>query len=117
MNDPLEPWEIILYPLLAGGIILWDNWPPMVYWSRLIKPEVLLWGVAGVIEFYHWRQRIPLLSRAILIGLPMSLIAALVMPGNSRMMYWIVLGIFLYLGLLGLLINRFDRWQENRKRH
>jgi hypothetical protein len=89
----------------------------MIYWSCLVKPEVLLWVGVGVFEFFHWRRRIPLISRAILVGLPLSLTAMLVLPGNSRMMYWIVLGIFLYLGLLGLLINWFDRWRENHKRH
>jgi hypothetical protein len=117
MNDPLESWEIIFYPLVAFGVVLWKNWPPVFYWSQLLRLEVLLWGVAGVIEFYHWRQRIPLLSRAILIGLPMSLIAALVMPGNPRVMYWAALGLFLYLGLLGLISNRFERWRDKHKRH
>jgi hypothetical protein len=108
---------MIVYPLIAIGIILGNNWPPMIYWSRLVKLEVLLWIGAGVFEFFHWRRRIPIIARAVLVGLPLSLTATLVLPGNSRLMYWIVLGIFFYLGLLGFLITRFDRWRENRKRH
>jgi hypothetical protein len=117
LNDALEPWEIIFYPFVAVVIVLWNNWPPMFYWSQLLRLEVLLWIVLGVFEVFHWRRRIPLLSRAILVGLPMSLTATLVMPGSSRLFYWIAIGLSLYLGLLGFLFNRFDRWWANRKRH
>jgi hypothetical protein len=117
LNDALEPWEIIIYPLIGVGIILWNHWPPTFYWSQMWRFEVLLWTVAGVFEFFHWRRRIPLIARAILVGLPMSLTGTLVLPSSSRLMYWLVLGIFLYLGLLGFLVNRFDGWRENRKRH
>jgi hypothetical protein len=117
LNDALEPWEILFYPFVAVVIVLWKNWPPMFYWSQLLRLEVLLWIVLGVFEFFHWQRRIPLLSRAVLIGLSMTLTATLVVPGNSRVFYWITLGLFLYLGFLGFLSNRFDRWRANRKRH
>jgi hypothetical protein len=88
MNDRLETWEIIVYPLIVIGLTLRLNWPPAFQWLHLWQFHVLVWVVLGVIEVYHWRGRIPLLSRAVLIGLPMTLIAALQMPGNPRLFYW-----------------------------
>lgn len=117
LNDALEPWEIIAYPLAAMGIVLWSNWPPTFHWSQVWRLETLFWIVLGVFEVYHWRRRLPLLSRAVLVGLPMTLMATLVMPGTSRLFYWIAIGMFLFLGCLGLLSNRVDRWRENHKRH
>ena len=117
LNDALEPWEMIAYPLAAVGIVIWGSWPATFYWSHLWRLEVFFWIVVGVFETYHWRRCFPLLSRAVLVGLPMTLTAALVMPGTSRLFYWIALGMFLFIGLLGLLSHWFDRWQERRRHH
>jgi hypothetical protein len=61
----------------------------------------------GVTEVYHWRGRIPLLSRAVLIGLPMTLMSALLMSGHPRLFYWIAIGLFLYFGFVGLAFKPF----------
>jgi hypothetical protein len=116
MNERLETWEIIGYPLIIIGLSLWLYWPPVFQWSRLWQFHVLVWVVLGVLEVYHWRGRFPLLSRAVLLGLSMTLMAALLMPGNPRILYWFAIGLFLYLGLLEWISNRFDRWWANRKR-
>ncbi|MCX7601447.1 MAG: hypothetical protein N2Z75_05835 [Meiothermus sp.] len=118
-RDPLERWEIGVYPLLSMALMAWLSWPPGFYWSQVLRWETLLWAGLGVVEIDRFRHQHPGLSRVILIALSLSLSFVLFNPGNPRLMFWIALGLLGYLWFLLSIpevLRRAGRWLRVRKK-
>lgn len=118
-REPLEPWEIGVYPLLALALMAWLSWPLAFYWPQVLRWETLLWVALGVGEVYRFRHLRPGLSRVILIALPLSLSFALFNPGDPRLIFWIAMGLLGYLWLLESIpgvLRRVGQWLKQGKK-
>jgi hypothetical protein len=117
-NDPLETWEVWLYPLLIVGVLALLSRPAMLHWAALGTLEVLLLTGAGLLEMLLGFRKRPVVTRSVLIAVSATLALTLFQGGDQRVMYWITLGLCLYgYGLtLGLdLILRFVAWVRRVK--
>lgn len=118
-HEPLEPWEIGVYPLLSLALMAWLSWPPTFYWPQVLRWETLLWVSLGVGEIYRLRHQSPGLSRAFLVALPLSLSFALFNPGDPRLIFWMALGLLGYLWFLESIsevLRRVGLWLRQGKK-
>ena len=139
-SDPLEPWELWLYPLLMFFTIGWLSWPLTFYWPQwtgiarslarllpwtgiarslarllpVVRLETAVWIAVGVGEIYHFRRQRPFLSRTILIALPLSLAYGLFNPGDPRLIFWVAIGLCLYVYGLETVPAWIRHWLRNR---
>lgn len=114
-SDPIEPWELWLYPLLMFFIIGWLSWPLTFYWPQVVQLETAVWIAVGVGEIYHFRRQRPFLSRTILIALPLSLAYGLFNPGDPRLIFWVAIGLCLYIYGLETVPTWIRNWLRNRR--
>ncbi|NJK42850.1 MAG: hypothetical protein HC933_00095 [Pleurocapsa sp. SU_196_0] len=117
-NDPLETWEVWLYPLLIVGVLALRSQPTTLHWAALGTLEVLVLSGAGLLEMLVGFRKRPVVTRSVLIALSATLALTLFQGGDQRVMYWITLGLCLYgYGLtLGLdLFLRFMTWVRRVK--
>lgn len=115
-REPLERWEIWVYPLVSFTTIAWLSWPLTLYWHQVLRWETLLWIGLGIGEIYHFRHKRPGLSRAALVALPLSLSFGLFNPGDPRLIFWIALGLFGYLWLLDSLPSALGSIHQRLRR-
>lgn len=119
-TDPLETWEVLLYPLLVVGVVVLRTQPLQLYPAQFFQLEVLGSLLLGSWEVWRSRNQRPGLARAVLLGVTMSLSFALFVKGDHRLIYAITLGLMLYIWVLteGLpaLWWRFKDWLEGRRR-
>ena len=118
-TDPLETWEVLLYPLLIVGVVVLRTQPLQFYPAQFFQLEVLVSLLLGSWEVWRSRNARPGLARAVLIGVTMSLSFALFVKGDHRLIYAITLGLMLYMWALteGLpaLWWRVKDWLELRR--
>jgi hypothetical protein len=119
-TEPLETWEVLLYPLLVIGVVVLRTQPLQLYPAQFFQLEVLASFLLGSWEVWRSRSTRPGLARAVLLGVTMSLSFALFVKGDHRIIYGITLGLMLYLWVLtdGLptLSWRFTQWLETRRK-
>ena len=119
-TEPLETWEVLLYPLLVIGVVVLNEQPLRLYPAQFFQLEVLVSLLLGGWEVWRSRNTRPGLARAVLIGTTMSLSFALFVKGDHRLIYAITLGLMLYIWVLveGLpaLWWRVKDWLEARSR-
>ena len=119
-TDPLETWEVLLYPLLVVGVVVLRTQPLQLYPAQFLQLEVLASLLLGSWEIWRSRSKRPALARAVLLAMPMSLSFALFVKGDHRLIYAITLGLMLYMWVLteGLpaLWWRVQDWLEMRRR-
>ena len=118
-TEPLETWEVLLYPLLVIGVVVFRTQPLQLYPAQFFQLEVLLSLLFGSWEIWRSRNTRPGLARAVLLGVTMSLSFALFVKGDHRLIYAITLGLMLYIWVLieGLpaLWWRVKDWLEGRR--
>ena len=118
-TEPLETWEVLLYPLLIIGVVVLRTQPLQFYPAQFFTLEVLASLLLGSWEVWRSRNARPGLARAVLIGVTMSLSFALFVKGDHRFIYAITLGLMFYMWLLtdGLpaLWWRVKAWLEARR--
>ena len=118
-TEPLETWEVLLYPLLVVGVVVLRTQPLQFYPAQFFQLEVLVSLLLGSWEVWRSRNARPGLARAVLIGVTMSLSFALFVKGDHRLIYAITLGLMLYMWALteGLpaLWWRVKDWLELRR--
>ena len=119
-TEPLETWEVLLYPLLVIGVVVLRTQPLQLYPAQFFQLEVLVSLLLGSWEIWRSRNTRPGLARAVLLGVTMSLSFALFVKGDHRLIYAITLGLMLYIWALteGLpaLWWRVKDWLEARRR-
>ena len=118
-TEPLETWEVLLYPLLVVGVVVLRTQPLQFYPVQFFQLEVLVSLILGSWEVWRSRNERPGLARAVLLGVTMSLSFALFVKGDHRLIYAITLGLMLYIWALteGLprLWWRVKDWLETRR--
>ena len=118
-TEPLETWEVLLYPLLVIGVVVLRTQPLQLYPAQFFQLEVLVSLLLGSWEIWRSRNTRPGLARAVLLGVTMSLSFALFVKGDHRLIYAITLGLMLYIWVLieGLpaLWWRVKDWLEARR--
>ena len=118
-TEPLETWEVLLYPLLVIGVVVLRTQPLQLYPAQFFQLEVLVSLLLGSWEVWRSRNSRPGLARAVLLGVTMSLSFALLVKGDHRFIYAITLGLMLYIWVLtdGLptLWWRVKDWLETRR--
>jgi hypothetical protein len=116
-REPPQRFEWWLYPLLGALTIVWRSYPWHVYWQNLLTPETLLFTLGGALEVWHFHKRRPWVALVILIALSSTLPVALLNQGlSAKWFYWIMIGIFTYLWLLGKGSEVFDRLLEHLRK-
>jgi hypothetical protein len=115
-REPLETWEYWVYPLTILAVVGLRSWPLSFYWTQVLRPETLLWLGLGLFEIIHFQKRRPGLARMVLIALCCSLGMGLFVPGDPRLIYWITIGLCLYLAGLEWLSEQWERWNWRRKK-
>lgn len=112
-KEPPARYEWWLYPLLAALTIAWRSYPWQLYLHNLLTLENLLFTLGGALEVWHFHKRRPWVALIILIALSGGLSFALLNQGlSAKWFYWIMIGIFAYLWLLGKGSELFERLLE-----
>lgn len=115
-REPLETWEVWVYPLLVMATMAWRSWPLKLHVAQVWRLEVLALTVVAVFEIWHSSRRRPGLARAVLIALSASVSFTLFNPGDPKLIYLITLALCVYLWLLEALPGWFgwllERWRR-----
>jgi hypothetical protein len=108
-----ERYEWWLYPVLGALTIAWRSYPLHFYWSNLLGLETLLFTLGGLLEVWQFHKKRPWVALIILMALSAGLSFALFNQGGSaKLLYWIMIGLFAYLWLLGKGSELFDQVLE-----
>ncbi len=119
-NEPLESWEILLYPVLCFVTIAFYAQPIQWYFSSLWRWDIALFVGISIFEIYRHRKTRPGLARCTIIGASTAIGWVFFTGQNHQVMYFIVLCLFAYLWVLEhgfkLLFDRIQMLLKSRRK-
>jgi hypothetical protein len=118
-TEPLEFWEILLYPVLCFITLAWLSHPFQWHFSSLLQWDIALFAAITIFEIYHNKGVRPGLARFMVIGLSVSIAQVLFTGQDHQLMYIIMLCFFGYIWFLengiGWIVKTLQTFLQSRK--